>query len=247
MPSGWSIASSVPQPVKNLAKGTAVESWYFWVKRKRTNETTLEIETPRGVSRIIAPTHAEDWYPTDNFEWPLQKALLSHFDSETVFYDIGSQFGFYLELAMTAGVPKGRIFGFEAGRERYHRLENEYSFYTNVTHAEVGDGEADTLAIDTFAQQNTPPTVVKIDVEGAEGAVLAGMDCVLADGVQLYVEMHPEMLTERGRSVEEVLNSLRGHGYTLLATNHREKNAEWKDLADIDLLRETWMLQAAPP
>ncbi len=58
--------------------------------------------------------------------------------------------------------------------------------------------------------------LVKIDVEGAEGAVIAGANLLLKNGRQdceFLVEVHPEMLGRLGRSADDVLRPFRNAGY----------------------------------
>jgi FkbM family methyltransferase len=57
--------------------------------------------------------------------------------------------------------------------------------------------------------------VIKIDVEGAEADVLAGMRAgLLAHRYQrIFIELHPDLLTERGTSADACCAVLRGAGY----------------------------------
>lgn len=58
------------------------------------------------------------------------------------------------------------------------------------------------------------PTVVKVDVEGAEGLVLDGMDRLLSgDCRAVFCELHPELLRKFGTSETEVLDVLASHGF----------------------------------
>ncbi|WKK26979.1 FkbM family methyltransferase [Streptomyces olivoreticuli] len=58
--------------------------------------------------------------------------------------------------------------------------------------------------------------VIKIDVEGAEGSVVRGMAPLLGKlrpDVELTVEVTPERMAKLGDSVEELLNTMRDHGF----------------------------------
>ena len=58
--------------------------------------------------------------------------------------------------------------------------------------------------------------LVKIDVEGAEDLVLAGMETGLARHryERILLELHPRLLAERSRSMGDVTSLLAGKGYT---------------------------------
>lgn len=62
--------------------------------------------------------------------------------------------------------------------------------------------------LDTFVRGHAPPTVVKIDVEGAEGQVLAGAEELIARGTLFLIELHGE---ECARAVQAPLTRA---GYT---------------------------------
>ena len=56
--------------------------------------------------------------------------------------------------------------------------------------------------------------LVKIDVEGAEAAVIAGAELLLQrQDCEFLVELHPEMLARLDRCVEDVLQPFRAAGY----------------------------------
>ncbi len=75
-----------------------------------------------------------------------------------------------------------------------------------------------------FARQHAlAPAVVKIDVEGAEMAVLAGMEPLLADRSmrELFIEVHPETLRRMGQSRAELERWLIDRGYVLFWSQER--------------------------
>ena len=57
--------------------------------------------------------------------------------------------------------------------------------------------------------------LVKIDVEGAEDLVLAGMEAGLRKHRyrRIMLELHPRQLEERGRTVQDVVKILLDNGY----------------------------------
>lgn len=59
--------------------------------------------------------------------------------------------------------------------------------------------------------------VLKLDVEGAEVAALRGAPALLAHGPDLLLEIEPGHLARQGASVDELVELLSAHGYTLHA------------------------------
>lgn len=64
--------------------------------------------------------------------------------------------------------------------------------------------------------------LLKMDIEGAEGAALAGMEgCLRAHRVgRILVELHPRELYEQGSSVEMLIEMLRSAGYMGYTVSH---------------------------
>lgn len=73
--------------------------------------------------------------------------------------------------------------------------------------------------LNTYVAQHAIPgvDVIKIDVEGAEAAVLEGMRDLLTarNRPTLVVEIHPDFLLSVGSNAGEVLQRLHSHGYAL--------------------------------
>ncbi|WP_206668672.1 FkbM family methyltransferase [Halorubrum depositum] len=72
------------------------------------------------------------------------------------------------------------------------------------------------------------PTVLKIDVEGAERAVLDGLESTLSrpDCRSVYCETHAERLEKEGSSVADVRAALESHGFSLTEFSVREGKGE---------------------
>jgi FkbM family methyltransferase len=125
------------------------------------------------------------------------------------------------------------------------------------------DFECETVALDDTldAAGIGPVQLTKIDVEGGEVEVLAGMRRGLAQGRYRYIliECHPELLAERGLAESECLAGLFDAGYRAWLVTHTpavHRRASRKSLPASELMRPyrrgdrlgTWphVLAAAP-
>ena len=72
-----------------------------------------------------------------------------------------------------------------------------------------------TLTGDQFAIENTNPDIIKIDVEGAETAVLNGFSETLEEGGcrSIYCEIHPKKLKQYNSDVEELYRTFQSTNY----------------------------------
>lgn len=89
-------------------------------------------------------------------------------------------------------------------------------------HALARDTDGATLTVsaaraDEFIAAGDLPTpdVLKIDVEGAEGAVIEGFGERLGDVRQVYCEVHPERLADYGSSTQALHGTLEAYGFDL--------------------------------
>lgn len=89
--------------------------------------------------------------------------------------------------------------------------------------------EVQTIPGDKLIDQgNVPfPTVLKIDVEGAEARVLRGLQKVLSDPTcrLVYCEIHHERLSEFGTDAEEVRGLLEESGFQLSTIYNRDSTS----------------------
>jgi FkbM family methyltransferase len=108
----------------------------------------------------------------------------------------------------------------------------------------VSDFECATVGLDAALDAAGIGAVqlVKIDVEGGEGSVLAGMRAGLAAARYRYVllECHPALLAERGESERQCVDALLGAGYrvwTIVHSPDAHRRAARGTLSGADLLR----------
>lgn len=91
--------------------------------------------------------------------------------------------------------------------------------------------ECEAVTLDEFVSQgHTPPTLLKIDVEGAEGEVLAGGDRVLS-------EYRPQILCElHGLAPARIVyDQLSKHGYEMFSVGVASKRIESFDQVPLDM------------
>ncbi len=73
------------------------------------------------------------------------------------------------------------------------------------------------VTLDQLAEDfGTPPTHLKIDVEGAEAAVLRGGHMLLSgdQAPLIFIELHNEIVSARGDAPSEAVEQLKEYGYT---------------------------------
>lgn len=98
--------------------------------------------------------------------------------------------------------------------------------HTGISSLRALDGSARTVAVRTARfddeyGQRVRPDLVKIDVEGAEYKVLAGMvETLKRDRPDLVVELTPEFLESMGDRLDAVLELLNSIGYRAYAIDH---------------------------
>jgi FkbM family methyltransferase len=87
----------------------------------------------------------------------------------------------------------------------------------------VMDGKRQTVCVPTMSIDNAIhtgeipyPTIIKMDIEGAEMKALLGMNRLLASKVaprMLFIEFHPEMLNELGSTIDECIRYVESFRY----------------------------------
>lgn len=196
----------------------------------------------------------------------MTQELLAALDTDTIFYDIGALVGYYTVFASVV-CTEGEIHSFELDPRFVEAIERSLtrnnseatviqravsdSSGRTVTYAgdvgitsivgdeSEGSDEVTTLALDDYVSSNTPPDVMKMDIEGFEYKVLCGAEEMLKSGhtETLFLEVHPPMLQDYGDSVADILNLLDKYDYSYTAmTNHRKRTStrEQLDVAEIE-------------
>lgn len=246
-----SVVRQLPAPLVNRLKGTPVDTIYHNVIRQTIGTVELSVTCRNGSQSLIVPEDSI-YVRSDTYEPVLVSTLCDRFQENTdaIYYDVGSEYGYYLALAQAAGLSDSNIYGFDMNPYAEHILSKNYqNTDVTITIGRVGnDTTRDNIVLDEIAADHQPPDIAKIDVEGAETLVLHGMKDILESAQpELFVEVHTEKLSDFGHSPEQVIRILREAGYQLLTTSHRETDADWRALDQKAVPdRETYVVWAQP-
>jgi FkbM family methyltransferase len=160
--------------------------------------------------------------------------------------DVGAMIGYYTVILAKHVEAHGRVYAFEPDPENFALLEdnlrmNGYGHVVSrnvLVGAESGRGrlwrapsnrgdhhafatngrdavDVDVVALDDVIDE--PVDLVKIDVQGYEGYVLAGMRRLIERSPQLamLVEFCPALLVGAGTAPGEFIDEIRGYGFSL--------------------------------
>ncbi|WP_458187836.1 FkbM family methyltransferase [Haladaptatus sp. NG-WS-4] len=246
---GRRILSTPPlqQVIDRLGLQVALSQAYWELLFRSSGGTHVQRIGDTSVTFEAATADEFRHYRTLVDERPVLADLLSRLEPDDVFYDVGGYIGCYTCLA-AAALPAGQVVTFEPRASKAARIEanlarNDLS--ADVRREALSDetGEA-TMAIDGVAQLSTrgteqvvlmtgdelverseipPPTVLKIDVEGAERDTIAGLEETLSRGDcrLVYCEVHPTFLDEYGASEDDVRAALEACGFTVETMHDR--------------------------
>jgi FkbM family methyltransferase len=164
-------------------------------------------------------TH-NDQYINGTYEPKLQSAIAEYLQPGMVFYDVGANAGFFSILASELVGQTGRVIAFEPHPKTVKQLNAqiainnaknidivrsavcnkigyaEFSDDTTSVGASLGESSARTITVKTTtldqeAERRPPPSLIKIDVEGAEIDVICGARRLISNKKPvLLVELH---------------------------------------------------------
>lgn len=175
------------------------------------------------------------------YEPVLMTALVNRLDETDIFYKVGARWGLFTLLAARTDVLGERIHSFEADEDTYTRLvENLKGIDTHTYYGFVGDeSAAGAITLDDYAADHNPPTVIKIDVEGAEGPVLRGAQEVIdRHRPTLFVEIHPAKLRPLDDTPSGVFSELDMYDDLQVCLDNRGDEAKWQPIGDCELPKD---------
>lgn len=225
---------------------------------------SVRITSGVGEGLRISLRQASADYTQGTNELPVQEAMAARLRPGGVFYDVGSNIGFFAMIAARLVGPGGKSYAFEpvpanaaciranAGRNKLANLvvlevavgsqsgtaplllTRHPGGATLSTADAPGDAttaiEVPVASLDALVEERRvePPTVVKIDVEGLELEVLAGMAHILEVHRPTVIfeldDARPEGLAQKGEVLRDAFDR-RGYDVEPLATSYAE--AEW--------------------
>jgi len=224
------VTIRLPDSVVNSVEETVLQRLYEHARLRFGEFDTIHVESGCGPFTVEVPTADHIYKISQNsesgYEPELRRRLSTRLDATDTFYDIGGAYGYFSSLAIACGVEPGDVHVFEADwyraqiLNRTHRGEG-----VKITNKFVGSNASDgTIVLDEYVESESPPSVMKIDVEGAEKDVLDGMSQTLETATPtLFVECHPEMISGGVNSLEAMVEKLREFNYKFEILDHRSQ------------------------
>lgn len=185
------------------------------------------------------------------FEATFCDMLVSKIDASTVMLDVGAGRGFYSVIA-SHFCPAENIHAFEPDLLARYILGINNKKYCGgqlniVSHFVAAETKGKSIALDDYcAEHGLEPTLVKMDIEGAEIHALAGMCRIcLEHHPVILLEFHVRKLREEWRvDPHQVLRMLQSYGYRLrfnghhghLVANAKERDPTWHDTPPNDFI-----------
>jgi FkbM family methyltransferase len=233
-------------------------AYRWWKVRERF---PITVEAGPGAGLHMSLRHASANYRLGTNELPVQETIVSTLRSGDVFYDVGSNVGFFSLIAARVVGAGGAVHAFEAVPEvadqirRNARRNDLANISVHVAAVSDIDGQLQlaraphpggattarpgalgeepetisALTLDTFAaSSDRPPDLVKIDVEGAETEVIAGMHHLLDDARPVVVfEIDDATIDGLERKVAAACRPLEAHGYEVETLPPAYEHIRW--------------------
>jgi len=114
------------------------------------------------------------------------------------------------------------------GAGQHSLIERQEDSEKITVEVETADAMSDRLA--------AKPTIMKIDIEGAEMMALKGMKQMLTAGSlrDLFMELHPSQLEQQGITIDDILEYLASFGYKPKGLSRREEHYHYHFVAPLN-------------
>lgn len=227
-------SSRLSSPVKKL--GRILAPYWPWPIRTRVGVKVIYVDLRSAVGRGI--------FVTGKFDDEVFQSIRGSLDAGTVFLDVGANVGYYSLLAIDCVGPDGQVHAFEIDSRPLKCLrktvvanklnnliihevalgQNEGTAYlamkSDCGHSSAGSelqGIAVPMApLDSFQHKfdGRRISAIKIDVEGAELAVINGAKNIIREHQPAIVcEVFDDHLRRHGHTSEQLMQCLIQFGY----------------------------------
>ena len=242
----------LPDSIVKMARDTPLERLYYNQVWGPDRWQTVSVKTEVGEFDLTVPQDMTipggGSYTEDVHEPILVNTLSEVVDEETVFYDIGSRYGYFIGIAKLGGVSPPRIHAFEQQEAAFDILNAHWGNQVEyLNHCYVGNSPGQ-LRIDDYITNHDAPNVMKIDVEGAELSVLlSAVETISSHRPHIFVEIHPRLLAKEDVLVDDIVALLKEHDYQFCWADHRSDKFDWQQYIQSELpTNTTYILYASP-
>ena len=219
-----------PKWMKTKVLGSTLEHVLAPIYFLTTNFDSYEFRTPQGVVQLELPEGVGFTKIAEQgelYESALVDAMSKSGLSGEAFYDVGARYGFSSRAATLCGVSEANIYAFELS-DIYFRILQRNLPKAHLEKCRVGDGNSGTIGLAKYAKQaRTAPSAIKVDVEGAEGAVLNGLWPLLKnEKPTLFIELHPYWIGPQ--MADDLVKRITNIGYEVLLSDHHSGENDWR-------------------
>ena len=236
----WSIANhlGVVQTFHDFRKDTKSVSF----KAKILNTTIQFIDQTPTLQYYYNYLNNKAYEPALTYKL---KEIIGNISSP-IFIDLGAHYGYFSILAAKWINKPGSVFSVEPHplffnhhqrNVKINKLNDIITSYQIALSDKPGkanmigkderifneetDGKVSVTTFDSLCKnENIKPDIIKIDVQGAEGKILAGMPNTLKNISHIFIETHSDMM---GYSINDIVNLLQNAGLSVFElTKHRE-------------------------
>lgn len=192
------------------------------------------------------------------YEPPVTKKVVSELEQGDEFIDVGASFGFFPLLAAHITNPES-VYGIEPNPESREIFERNNRRITNdritvspylignenchtkmslTVYSGLPAGEPKEIKVDTeqftldryVEKFDIEPDFILADIDGSESELITGGENILSKHTpRLLIEIHPELLDDKGVRVSSIVETLEQVGYTIeYATSYESDDAVWQ-------------------